>query len=223
MKWTNKNAHHVGFGVVKTDGEKISSRLGNTPKLIDLITKGVEYTTKSFEKKESGIGNNIVAITDIAVSSIKYFDLSKCRTSDYDFNFERMLRSDGNTFTYLTYVLARCRGVGDNLNNNNCVLPEFLDQTQQDDLDYLLLRKICEFPAVINEVINDNKPNYLCNYIYELATCFHENYTKTRCINFDESGVLLNYNSSKFACYLMVHSTIEQSFKLLGLKIVDKI
>lgn len=216
-----KHAQHIQFGVVTLEKKRIQSRAGNTPKLIDLINKGIEYTKKSFQDKGTEIVNNTVK--SLAIGSIKYFDLAKCRTSDYQFDFNRMLRPDGNTYTYLVYSIARCRGVIDNFNINNCVLPEFLDSSKFEEIDYKLLRKICEYPSVVNDVVLTNMPHLFCDYAYKLSGYFHENYTKTRCINFDSENKVINFNESRIVCYLMVMDILKQLFEILGLPYVDKL
>ena len=42
---------------------------------------------------------------------MKYADLSQNRTSDYVFNYDKMLATDGNTATYMQYAYARCRAI----------------------------------------------------------------------------------------------------------------
>ncbi len=226
MKWIDNDTHqiakHINFGIITTEeGRKIASRIGNTPKLIDVINKGIQTTKLSFEKKGTDVTE--LVIKSVAVGSIKYFDLAKCRTTNYQFDYNRMLKSDGNTYTYLVYSLARCKSIMDNLNKHNCKLPEFLDQNKLEDVDCKLLRKICEFPSIINESAKENMPHYICDFVYKLASSFHEHYTKTRCINFDSDGKITSFNESRIVCYIMVHSILTQSFKLLGLQIVDKL
>ena len=45
----------------------------------------------------------------VGVGAVKYADLSQNRTSDYVFDCDKMLATDGNTATYMQYAYARCR------------------------------------------------------------------------------------------------------------------
>lgn len=263
MGWLNDKvrAIHVDFGVLSgLNGVKIQSRLGNTPKLLALVNDGVEYTKKSFIKKQTEANElNIIktktkleqtnnsndlndsnkeqsetqqvqeqnldmeTILSTAIGSIKYFDLSKLRTTSYQFEFSRMLKPDGNTYTYLAYSFARCKAVMDKLIKNNINLPEFLDVIKLEDLDYKVLRKISEFPSIVNRVDQTQMPHYLCDYLYKLTSIFNENYTKVRCINFDENENIVSYNESRVAVYLFFLEVSRKSFELLGLPLVNKI
>ena len=46
-----------------------------------------------------------------ASARFKYADLSQNRTSDYVFDYDKMLAMNGNTATYMQYAHARVRGI----------------------------------------------------------------------------------------------------------------
>ena len=232
MNWTNnKHAEHIQFGIITLDKKRIASRDGNTPKLFDLIEKGTIYTQEYFNKKNNVLDpdspsfckTHIDIITSVTIGSIKYFDLVKSRTTDYQFDFKNMLRPDGNTFLYLTYTIARCRGIIEKLYGGDCVLPKLLCIEKLENSDFKLLRKICEFPTIINNILHTKMPHYLCDYLYKLASMFHETYSNSRSINFDENNKIINFNESRIVCYIMILEIFKKSFKLLGLPCVDKI
>lgn len=228
MNWINdtKKVNHLQFGIVTIGKKRLASRIGNTPKLIDLIEKGKIYTKNYFLQKHSSESIDDSTIEKVTIGSIKYFDLSKCRTTDYQFCFEQMLRPDGNTFVYLTYTIARCRGIIDKLKTNNLNLtdlPDSLDFSKLEFLDFKLLKKISEYPTMINNILKTNMTHHMCDYLYKLSEIFHESYSKTRTINFDPDNKIINYNESRIACYLMILHIFKKSFELLGLPCVDKI
>ena len=47
----------------------------------------------------------------VGIGAVKYADLSKHRSSDYNFNFEQMLSFEGNTAPYLMYAYTRVASV----------------------------------------------------------------------------------------------------------------
>ena len=47
----------------------------------------------------------------VGIGAIKYADLSQNRTTDYKFDYDKMLATDGNTATYMQYAYARCRSI----------------------------------------------------------------------------------------------------------------
>src|SRR2546430_2527321 len=47
----------------------------------------------------------------VGLGAVKYADLSQNRTSDYVFDWNKMLAMDGNTATYMQYAYARVHGI----------------------------------------------------------------------------------------------------------------
>jgi arginyl-tRNA synthetase len=47
----------------------------------------------------------------IGIASVKYFDLSQSRTSDYVFSWDKMLAMQGNTAPYMQYAYVRIRSI----------------------------------------------------------------------------------------------------------------
>jgi hypothetical protein len=47
----------------------------------------------------------------VGIGAVKYADLSQNRESDYVFEWDKMLATDGNTATYMQYAYARCRSI----------------------------------------------------------------------------------------------------------------
>ena len=244
MNWSiNKDIQHIAFGVITgTNGRRIASRLGNTPKLVDLVNAGINETTDTFTEKGDANNKPITdditqTISDVTIGSIKYFDLSKCRTSSYEFDFRQMLRHDGNTYTYLSYSLARARGVLDKFNDAGCIMPEELDYDKLEEVDYKIIRQIATLPVILEKVLETNMPHHLCDYINKLSSLLHNNYAQVRCINFETidevvDGVVkkvvnynkaINFNESRIMVFILVKYVLEACCGLLGLPIVDKL
>src|SRR5207244_747604 len=115
---------HISFGsVLGRDGRPISTRKGDGTELIDLINKAVElglqkYEASYAERKEQG--HEVPELTDavkhdiaetVGIGAVKYADLSQNRTSDYKFDYDKMLATEGNTATYMQYAYARNRSI----------------------------------------------------------------------------------------------------------------
>lgn len=85
---------HVGFGLVLgEDGKKFKTRSGDTVKLINLLDEGLK---RSMEKLREKSRDSVLTTEElraaqesVAYGCIKYADLSKNRTCDYVFSFDR--------------------------------------------------------------------------------------------------------------------------------------
>jgi arginyl-tRNA synthetase len=98
--WLNKNitAEHIAFGIISDTNGKISSRIGDTLKLLDLIEDGINETTKTFSAKSEYSDPD--TIKKMAIGSIKYFDLTKVRTTQYvlpkNLDYNKLVIADFN-------------------------------------------------------------------------------------------------------------------------------
>ena len=105
---------HVPFGLVLgPDGKKFKTRSGETEKLIDLLTEAVQKAEAVlFEKKDDLSPEERKTLAKkIGIASVKYADLSNHRMSDYQFSYDKMLRFEGNTATFLLYSNVRAKSI----------------------------------------------------------------------------------------------------------------
>lgn len=89
--------------------------------------------------------------------------------------------------------------------------------------DYKILKKINYFPNTIKRTFDTQMPHHLCEYVHKLSSAFHENYTNTRCLQFDNIGNLISYNQSRIIIYMLVSKILKTSCGLLGIPIINKI
>lgn len=133
-----------------------------------------------------------------------------------------MLRFDGNTYTYLIYSVARCRGVIEKVESSGIAAREN-DFSVLTEYDIKLLRKIFSFPGVLAKTFNTQMPHHLCEYIHKLVSIFHEHYSNSRCIHCDSDENVTDYNQSRVSIYMLIKKILGTICDLLGLPIVDKI
>ena len=177
---------HVWFGsILGEDGKPFKTRSGDTVKLSDLLDEAEERAYKVVSEKNpeqpEPVGREIARIVGIA--AVKYADLLPNRQSDYVFSWDKLLALNGNTAPYLQYAYARIRSIFRKANAGQDVSPvptsELSDALKLDAREELALaRHLLNFGLVLEAVADDYRPNYLCNYLYELAghfTSFYEN------------------------------------------------
>jgi len=209
---TSQIVEHVSFGVVLgEDRKRIRSRNGDTPKLWDLIDDAYNAGKKSFT--ERNLTND--DIMNIAVSCVKYSDLSTNRSTDYVFSPESMISFKGNTYVYLAYAYVRCLHIMDKLN-------ETIGFTQNNDIindDTVMIRKVLQLPYYLNKSMNDRSMHTLCTYIYKLVESYQSYYDSNRCIDFVQKTVYMK-RIEITRCIMKVMSDI---FGIIGLSIINKI
>lgn len=212
---------HAAFGTMMgEDGKPFKTRTGGTVKLIELIDEAVERAelmvrTRNADWSESEIKQ--LAQT-LAISSLKYADLSKNRLSDYVFSFDKMLSFEGNTAPYLLYAYTRILSIfrKADLNPENFA-PEMI--AVQEDAEHRLALQINKFPERLKQAARENYPHYLCGYIYELAGLFMKFYESCPIL---KSDVAPEVKSSRLALAALTANTLKTSLSLLGIPVVER-
>lgn len=99
---TKTRVDHMPFGLVLgPDGKKFKTRSGENVKLMDLLDEAKERAEKDLRQRmqsgEEGEKTNldeedIAGFAErIGIAAIKYYDLRMARTSDYRFDYDKML------------------------------------------------------------------------------------------------------------------------------------
>jgi len=108
------------FGLVLgADGKKFKTRSGENVKLFDLLDEARDRAKKDLESRMSKGGEEQGEKTNlqpeelegfaerIGMAAVKYYDLRMARTSDYRFDYDKMLANNGNTAVYCIYSYVR--------------------------------------------------------------------------------------------------------------------
>ena len=164
---------HVWFGaILGEDGKPFKTRSGEIIRLSGLLDEAEQRAFDAVSEKNPDLPeeerHNIARV--VGIGAIKYADLSGNRQSDYEFSWDNMLALVGNTAPYLLYAVTRIRSIFRKLGEESLTQPGSfaLDQTEE----LTLAKHLLCFGLVLEQVIDECRPNYLCNYIYELAGCF---------------------------------------------------
>ena len=108
----------------------------------------------------------------VGIGAVKYADLLPNRQSDYVFSWDKMLALQGNTAPYLLYAYARIRSIfrkartGFKLGTRNFALVLSAPE------EIALAKHLLNFGQTLEAAADEYRPNFLCNYLYELAGKF---------------------------------------------------
>jgi len=177
---------HVWFGsILGEDGKPFKTRSGETIRLAELLDEAEERAFKLVSAKSPALpeAHQREIARVVGISAIKYADLLPNRQSDYVFSWDKLLALNGNTAPYLQYAYARIRSIF-RKGNVEPSAPTVLSPQPPPTLcldapeELALARQLLNFGLVLEAVAEDYRPNFLCNYLYNLAgrfTGFYEN------------------------------------------------
>jgi arginyl-tRNA synthetase len=216
---------HVWFGsILGEDGKPFKTRSGDTVKLSDLLDEAEQRAFKVVSEKSPELSE--AARREIArivgIGAVKYADLLPNRQSDYVFSWDKLLALNGNTAPYLQYAYARIRSIFRKGNVGEGVQtvaasqsPPSLQLAAPEEL--ALAKHLLNFGLVLEAVAEDYRPNFLCNYLYELAgrfTGFYENCPVLR----SEA----KQRASRLVLCDMTAQVLQQGLNVLGIETLEQ-
>lgn len=210
---------HVSFGMVLDKaGKPFKSREGGVTKLVDLLNEAEKRSKKLIESKQTSSYSSQEIdemATVLGISSIKYADLSKNRTSDYIFDWDLMISFEGNTAPYLLYACTRINSIFKKTDCNIDTPDPILFESPQDKA---LLVHILLFPEIIDTVAMKAAPHLLCTYLYELAVLFSSFYEACPILNQEEASLRI----SRLKLAKSTLNILELGLKLIGIKTLNR-
>lgn len=220
----NVTVTHVPFGLVLgKNGKRLKTRSGATVRLKDLLDEAVKRAYQDLEsrlveeqRQETAEFKTNVAQT-IGLSSVKYADLSQNRTSNYIFDYDKMLELKGNTAPYLLYAYARVQSISrkgeidfDKLDANAKVL-------LQEDQELVLAKHILQLSEILTEVESELLPNRLCQYLFELSQKFNQFFENCPVLKSDEP-----IRTSRLILCHLTAQTLKLGLSLLGIEVLER-
>ena len=119
-------------------------------------------------------------LNEVGKDSVRFMMLNRGNEVEIDFDFDKVLeKSKDNPVFYVQYSYARInslfRSLNLNLNNNiNFKNKDYLPNPYE----IKLLRKIIEWPKIIELASNKLEPHRIPFYLYELSTIFHSYWSR---------------------------------------------
>lgn len=162
---------HVPFGLVLSpDGKKYKTRSGETERLSDLLEEAVIRAKALLD--ERGIEDNEEIAKVLGISAVKYADLSSNRIKDYTFSYDRMLRFEGNTASFILYAYVRIQSIKRKADvEMESILSEEIKPSHPSERALVL--HLVRFGEILHKMKEDLLPNHLTEYLYHLAEKFN--------------------------------------------------
>ena len=174
-----KELVHFSYGMVELPNGKMKSREGTVVDADDLMAQMIADAADISKDKV----NTLPDITDeekkniariVGLGALKYFILKVDPRKNMLFNPEESIDFNGNTGPFIQYTYARIRSVLRKASDVGDI--SALDALAINDKERALIRRLVEFPAVIQQAGDDFSPAVIANYAYQLACDFNSFY-----------------------------------------------
>ena len=207
---------HVWFGsILGEDGKPFKTRSGETVKLADLLDEAEERAFKIVSEKNPELPEaqrkEIARV--VGLGAVKYADLLPNRQSDYVFCWDKMLALQGNTAPYLQYAYARIKSIFRKAESGNLKAEIILAAPEE----ISLAKQLLNFGLTLEAVAEEYRPNFLCNYLFELAGKFTAFYENCPVLKADEAT-----RNSRLALCDLTARVLKQGLDALGIEVVEQ-
>ena len=210
---------HVWFGsILGDDGKPFKTRSGENVRLADLLDEAEERAFKAVSEKSPELPEpdrrNIARV--IGISAVKYSDLLPNRQTDYVFSWDKMLALNGNTAPYLHYAYARTRGI---IRKGNVKLADLSSITPLISApeEAALAKHLLNFGSTLEAVSEEYRPNFLCNYLYDLAGKFTSFFENCQVLKSEEPT-----RSSRLVLTELTGRVLKQGLAVLGIETLEQ-
>ena len=185
----------LGFGTMNgKDGKPFKTREGGVMRLeylVDEINEEMYQKITDNHTVEEEEGRKTAKM--VALSAIKYGDLSNQASKDYIFDVERFTSFEGNTGPYILYTIVRIKSILKKYQAEKS-LPEMAKiLPAHSESEKALMLEISKFNSMMESAFTDTAPHKVCAYIYDLSNAFNHFYHETKILAEQDEMVQAGY------------------------------
>lgn len=175
---------HIGFGTMNgKDGKPFKTREGGVMRL-ELLIKEIneEMYRKITDNRQVDEREARKTAQVVALSAIKYGDLSNQASKDYIFDMDKFTSFEGDTGPYILYTIVRIKSILSKIREQDVELKEGTIREAASEAEKALMMSLAGFPAMMAGAYEETAPHKVCAYIYDLANAFNRFYHETRIV-----------------------------------------
>jgi len=223
---------HVQFGsILGGDRRPLRTRDGGTIELDALLDEAIKraqmkYEASTAERRERG--QDVPELTTeemanlastVGIGAVKYADLSNHRTTDYVFDYDKMLATEGNTATYMQYAFARCRAIFRKGEVDAATFRADPPAVQLvEPAERALALQLLKFKETLDATASEYLPHLIAGYLWDLAKALSTFYEACPVL----TAATPELKASRLLLVDLTGRHIGQALKLLGIRTVER-
>ncbi len=171
-------------------------------------------------KMSKRTGNNVTIselIEEIGCDAARYFFGARSLDCQMDLDISLAIKkSNENPLFYIQYAHARICSILNDAKNKNIELNTNIEDIDDVDSKNILI-KVYEFTDVVENAATKMEPHLITNYVYELASMFHNYYSKHKILtdNIEET-------KQRLSIVKAIQITIKNALYLIGVNAVNE-
>jgi len=210
----------LGFGTMNgKDGKPFKTREGGVMRLENLISEiNEEMYQKIADNKEISAEEAGQTAKTVALSAIKYGDLSNQASKDYIFDIDKFTSFEGDTGPYILYTIVRIKSILNKYKEQSGTFENLALREAGSESEKALMLEITKFNAMMESACEEAAPHKVCAYIYDLANAFNHFYHETKILTEEDAGK----RSGFIALLILTRNILETCIEVLGFSAPDR-
>jgi len=158
-------------------------------------------------------------IKELGTDIIRYFFVMRSMNSHLDFDLDIAKdQSEKNPVFYLQYAYARiCNIIKQAKNKNLSSVGSYNLSLLNHENEITMLKHMAQFPEIIDTAYENLEPQYIANYLQQLASLFHKFYSHCKVISEDNDLTIARIRLIK-----AVKVILKNGFNILGISSPEK-
>ena len=216
----NMELKFIGFGTMNgKDGKPFKTRDGGVMRLESLINDiNEEMYKKIAENRTMSEEEARKTAQMVALSALKYGDLSNQAAKDYVFDVERFISFEGNTGPYNLYTIVRIKSILAKYAESGKDAAKCKMKKPQTQSEKALMLEVTKFNNVIETAFEELAPHKICAYIYDLSNAFNRFYHETKILSEENEDRKAGF----IALLLITKRALEACIDMLGFEAPER-
>ena len=220
-------ADHIGY--IKRISAAVSAMSNNKINLTCKVCQLVKFLKNGEPFKMSKRSGDFFPLNkllkEVNKDSIRFMMLYRSNDVELEFDFKKVLeKNKDNPVFYVQYCYARINSIFRTLKiNNSKKINLNSDEFRTNNFEQKLLKKIIEWPKVVQVASNKKEPHRIPFYLYELSTLFHSYWSKGNedpNYKFIKNGNIANKVTLKI--FQIISIILENGMFILGVSLPKK-
>ncbi|RGG51320.1 arginine--tRNA ligase [Roseburia sp. AF20-18LB] len=210
----------LGFGTMNgKDGKPFKTREGGVMRLETLLSSiNDEMYRKIAENRTVEEAEAKATAKVVALSAVKYGDLSNQASKDYIFDIDRFTSFEGNTGPYILYTIVRIKSILNKYKEAGKEAGTAAILPAHSESEKALMLELTRFNAMMENAYEETAPHKVCSYIYDLANALNHFYHETKIMAEEDEAVQASY----VRLLTLTRRTLEVCIDVLGFSAPDR-
>jgi arginyl-tRNA synthetase len=210
--------YHLSYGMVELPSGRMKSREGTVVDADDLIAEMIKVAKEKTEElgkvKDFSASELTSLYHTLAMGALKFYLLRVDPKKKMVFNPQESIDFQGFTGPFVQYTYARIRSILRKEMPAVAIEPQLSLEKEEKEL----LVSLEQFPAIIEQAVEEHNPSVIANYTYQISKQFNGFYTQHSIMQ----APLPQQKQMRLRLALLTGQVIKTGLSLLGIQVPER-